>query len=61
MSKDDEKNTRSSYAIGISFPIEPTEEYLKELRRDIAHSRLNVISGKKLRPKLLKSDKPSNA
>lgn len=55
MSKDDNKNYEPGYAIELHFPIEPSEEYLKQLTREVAHSRFDVIPGeKKTKPKLLK-------
>lgn len=34
-----------SYGMGISFPSEPTKKDIKELRRQVAHDRLEVING----------------
>lgn len=36
-----------TYGIGIGFPIEPTKEDVKKLKRELAHDRFEVISGGK--------------
>lgn len=36
-----------TYGIGISFPVQPTKKEIKELRRQVAHDRLEVIKGER--------------
>lgn len=36
-----------SYGIGISFPIKPTKEDIKKLKREVAHDMFEVVSGGK--------------
>ncbi len=35
------------YGIGIGFPIKPTKEDIKKLKREVAHDRFEVVSGGK--------------
>lgn len=36
-----------TFGIGISFPVQPTKKDIKELRRQVAHDRLEVIKGER--------------
>lgn len=46
-----------SYRIDISFPIVPTEKDIKKLKRDIAHSKFDVVDGGKAEKKPNKVNK----
>lgn len=35
------------YGIGIGFPIKPTKEDIKKLKREVAHDMFEVVSGGK--------------
>lgn len=36
-----------SYGIGITFPVEPTKEDIKKIRRDLAYDKFGVVDGGK--------------
>jgi len=40
-----------TYGIGIGFPVEPTKEDLKKLKRDQAYDKFEVVNGGKTKPK----------
>ena len=44
-----------TYGIGIGFPVEPSKEDLKKIKRDLAYDKFGVINGGK--PK----SKPANS
>jgi len=45
------------YGIGIGFPMEPTKEDLKRLKRELAHDMFGVVDGGKPKSKPKDSDK----
>jgi hypothetical protein len=36
-----------TYGIGIGFPVEPTKEDMKRLKREVAYDKFGVIDGGK--------------
>ena len=36
-----------TYGIGISFPVEPTKEDLKKIKRDLVYDKFGVVDGGK--------------
>jgi len=36
-----------TYGIGITFPVEPTKEDIKKIKRDLAYDKFGVVSGGK--------------
>ncbi len=40
-----------TYGIGIGFPMEPTKEDIKRLKRELAHDMFGVVDGGKAKPK----------
>lgn len=50
-----------TYGIGISFPVEPTKEDLKKIKRDLAYDKFGVVDGGKAKSKPADTDnsKPS--
>lgn len=46
-----------TYGIGISFPVELTEEDLKKIKRDLAYDKFGVVDGGKPKSKPKDSDK----
>jgi len=36
-----------SFGVGIGFPVRPSKKDVKELRRQVAHDRLEVIKGER--------------
>jgi len=36
-----------TYGIGIGFPVEPSKEDLKKIKRDLAYDKFGVVSGGK--------------
>lgn len=36
-----------TYGIGISFPVEPTKEDIKKIKRDLAYDKFGVVNGGK--------------
>ena len=50
-----------TYGIGISFPVELTEEDLKKIKRDLAYDKFGVVDGGKTRPKPTDTDKAEPA
>ena len=36
-----------TYGIGITFPVEPTKEDIKKIKRDLAYDKFEVVSGGK--------------
>lgn len=47
------------YGIGISFPMKPTKEDIKKLKRELAHDMLEVMKGGKAKsePTAKRADK----
>lgn len=46
-----------AYGIGIGFPVEPTKEDLKKIKRDLAYDKFGVVDGGKAKPKPAGKDK----
>lgn len=46
-----------SYGIGITFPVEPSKEDLKKIKRDLACDKFGVVNGGKPKSKPKDSDK----
>lgn len=40
-----------TYGIGIGFPMEPTKEDIKKLKRELAHDMFGVVDGGKAKSK----------
>ena len=40
-----------TYGIGIGFPLEPTKEDMKRLKRDLAYDKFGVVDGGKTKSK----------
>jgi hypothetical protein len=40
-----------AYGIGIGFPVEPTKEDLKKIKRDLAYDKFGVVDGGKAKSK----------
>lgn len=40
-----------TYGIGIGFPVEPTKEDIKKLKRELAHDMFGVVDGGKAKSK----------
>lgn len=40
-----------TYGIGIGFPIEPTKEDIKKIKRDLTYGKFEVVSGGKAKSK----------
>jgi len=40
-----------AYGIGIGFPVEPTKEDLKKIKRDLAYDKFGVVDGGKTKSK----------
>jgi len=50
-----------AYGIGIGFPVEPTKEDLKKIKRDLAYDKFGVVDGGKTKPKPAGADKTKPA
>ena len=46
-----------TYGIGIGFPVEPSKEDLKKIKRDLAYDKFGVVDGGKEKPKSPGTDK----
>jgi len=46
-----------AYGIGIGFPVEPTKEDLKKIKRDLAYDKFGVVNGGKTKSKPANTDK----
>jgi len=40
-----------TYGIGITFPVEPTKEDIKKIKRDLAYDKFEVVDGGKTKSK----------
>lgn len=45
------------YGIGIGFPVEPTKEDIKKIKRDLAYDKFGVVDGGKTKSKPADADK----
>ena len=50
-----------TYGIGIGFPVEPTKEDIKKIKRDLAYDKFGVVDGGKTKPKPARADKTKPA
>lgn len=39
-----------THGIGIGFPVEPSKEDLKKIKRDLAYDKFGVVNGGKTKP-----------
>ena len=46
-----------TYGIGIGFPVEPSKEDLKKIKRDLAYDKFGVVDGGKPKSKPKDPDK----
>ncbi len=46
------------YGIGIGFPLEPTKEDIKRLKRELAHDKFGVVVGGKAKAKSTNNSDP---
>ena len=45
-----------TYGIGIGFPVEPSKEDLKKIKRDLAYDKFGVVDGGKAKSKPADAD-----
>ena len=45
-----------AYGIGIGFPVEPTKEDFKKIKRDLAYDKFGVVNGGKTKSKPTDAD-----
>ena len=50
-----------TYGIGIGFPVEPTKEDIKKIKRDLAYDKFGVVNGGKTKSKPAGADKTEPA